>query len=80
MGNRNYIDFSADFTAKDNRIRIIFENLVYSVWNVRAGETVHGPTNVEDVAEIDEKCLSVIRTDMVNAVYGTTNNTRTDDF
>ncbi|TGN00317.1 DUF4468 domain-containing protein [Leptospira dzoumogneensis] len=80
LGNRNNIDFTVDVTTKDKKVRIIFENIVYSVWNIRAGETVHGPTDEEDVKEIDEKCLKDIRQDLLNAINGTAHNTRSNDF
>ncbi|TGK45539.1 DUF4468 domain-containing protein [Leptospira bouyouniensis] len=80
IGNKNYIDFSVDLTLKDKKVRIIFENLVYSVWNYQSGETVHGPTSAEESKKIEANCLASIRSDLVDAINGLSSNTRSDDF
>ncbi|TGK04029.1 DUF4468 domain-containing protein [Leptospira semungkisensis] len=80
VGDVDYISFSLDVTTKDNKIRVIFEDVVYLIANRHGVESVEGPSDRDELKYIEQNCLNYIRRDLMNAVNGVSYNTRSDNF
>jgi len=70
LGNQNMIGFIADFQAKDDRFRLTFEDIIFTVRQQNGNEVVHGPTDEEQRSEIDQKCLIPVRDSITASVKG----------
>lgn len=84
MSNTSYagkIDFNLDLTAKDNKVRIIFDDiLALQLAQGNRPEAPLGPEDKTDLEAIDKTCLTPIKKELIAAIEGTAANTKKDDF
>ncbi|TGM89551.1 DUF4468 domain-containing protein [Leptospira licerasiae] len=80
VGDIDYISFSLDVTTKDNKVRVIFEDVMHLIENRHRVVSVEGPSDQDELKYIEQVCLNHIRNDLMNAVNGVSHNTRSDNF
>lgn len=84
MSNTSYagrIDFNLDITAKDNKARIIFDDIIaLQLAQGNRPEQPVGPEDKTDLENIDKTCLVPLKKELTAAIEGTAANTKKDDF
>ncbi len=75
------VDFNIDYTAKDGKVRIIFDDILALQTNAQnpLGVPV-GPEDKSELDVIDKICLAPLRTELIAAIEGKAANTKKDDF
>jgi hypothetical protein len=75
------VDFNIDYTAKDGKVRIIFDDILALQTTAQnpSGVSV-GPEDKSELDAIDKICLTPLRTELIAAIEGKAANTKKDDF
>ncbi|TGK36203.1 DUF4468 domain-containing protein [Leptospira gomenensis] len=79
--NQVWVDFNIDFTAKDQKARIIFDDIVLGLFDPygRKG-AFQEPLDKEDTDSIDKECLEPIRAEIIRSVKGQVTIAPSQDF
>ncbi len=64
------VSFTADFQAKDDRYRLTFEQIYWEARSHTGNTLMRGPSDDEDLAKIDAKCLASVRDSLRASVSG----------
>jgi len=73
------IDFVLDVTVKDNKARIIFEDIIHKSKSSTGGDIDQGPSSAEQIQDIKQQCLQPIEKGISDYLSGKGGG-RGDDF
>lgn len=80
MSEKQKIDFTIDFTAKDNKVRIVFGDISHTSIASNGMTYNLGPTSEGQIIDIDKICFEPIKKEMLEAINGKSAISIPDDF
>ncbi|WP_039938094.1 DUF4468 domain-containing protein [Leptospira terpstrae] len=80
IAEKQKIDFTFDFTAKDNKVRIVFGDITHTSIAGNGMTYNLGPTSESQINEIDKTCFEPIKKELLDAINGKSAIFIPDDF
>lgn len=80
IAEKQNVDFFIDFTAKDNKVRVIFGDIKHSNRASNGAGMDLGPSSQDQIQDIDKTCFEPLRSDLIKTIEGRSTIAPSTDF